>query len=66
VCVDNHGHEGSLLVGKIYRVIRPAANDLPYDLRVIDEECEDYLYAARRFVAFDVPGKVNCVLASAE
>jgi hypothetical protein len=65
VCVDNHGHEGSLLVGKIYRVVRPAPNDLPYDLRVIDEECEDYLYAAKRFVPIVVPGKVRRVLAAA-
>jgi len=42
-------------VGKVYRVLRPQRGDRPYDLRVVDEEGEDYLYPARRFVKIDLP-----------
>jgi hypothetical protein len=64
VCIDNQGYEGSLDVGKIYRVIRPQQNDCPYDLRVVDEEQEDYLYDVKRFVPIDVPIKVKRALAA--
>lgn len=64
ICIDNHGYELSLLVGKVYRVVKPLANDEPYDLRVIDEEAEDYLYPAERFVPVDLPAKArNAVIA---
>lgn len=55
VCVDNRGHEGSLWIGKIYRVIKPQGNDRPTDVRVIDEEGEDYLYSADQFVEVELP-----------
>lgn len=66
VCIDNQGHEASLSVGKIYRVIRPEANDRPYELRVIDEEREDYLYPGDRFVPIEVPNKARHAIASAD
>ena len=59
ICVDNHGYELSLLVGKVYQVVKPQANDAPYDLRIIDEEAEDYLYPAERFVPLDLPAKAR-------
>jgi hypothetical protein len=65
VCINARGYEGSLYVGKIYRVIRPHANDLPPDIRVIDEEGEDYLYSANRFVPITLPTKVKRVLGMA-
>jgi hypothetical protein len=43
------------MLGKAYKVIKPLAEDPGYDLRVIDEEGEDYLYSARRFVPVDLP-----------
>src|SRR5687768_8390880 len=55
ICIDNRGYEGSLMLGKAYKVIKPLAEDPEYDLRVIDEEGEDYLYSARRFVPVDLP-----------
>jgi hypothetical protein len=64
VCIDNHGYEGSLIIGKVYRIIRPLPDDLSYDLRVVDEENEDYLYGADRFVTIDVPNKVKHALAA--
>ena len=62
VCIDARGYEGSLFVGKIYQVIRPQAGDLARDLRVVDEEGEDYLYSADRFVPIEVPLKAKRVL----
>lgn len=55
ICINNRGQEISLLLGKIYKVIRPLPGDLPYDLRVIDEEGEDYLYPQERFLEIELP-----------
>jgi hypothetical protein len=52
--VDNRGCEGSLWIGKVYRVVKPATN-----LRVIDEEGEDYLYSAQQFVPIDLPPRAK-------
>lgn len=62
VCIDNSGHEGSLSVGRIYRVVRPSAQDRPHDVRVIDEEGEDYLYPSRRFVPVELPRSARTAL----
>jgi hypothetical protein len=59
ICIDNHGLETSLSVGKVYQVIKPLAHDASYDLRVIDEEGEDYLYPAARFVRVELPAKAR-------
>jgi hypothetical protein len=63
--VDDRGHEESLVRGKIYRVLRPKRGDQPQDLRVVDEEREDYLYPARRFVPVTLPPKAQRVIAVA-
>ena len=55
ICIDNRGHEPSLQMGKVYAIIKPHKLDRPHDVRVIDEEGEDYLYPSRRFVALEVP-----------
>jgi hypothetical protein len=55
MCVDNVGNEASLLIGKVYQVIKPDPNDGPHNLRVIDEDGEDYLYSAEQFVPVDLP-----------
>ena len=55
MCIDNRGCEASLCVGKVYQVIRPEPHDSPNDVRVVDEEGEDYLYAARQFVPVMLP-----------
>ena len=55
VCIDNSDYEASLELHKIYPVVPDpdAAGD--GDLRIVDESGEDYLYAASRFVAIEVP-----------
>jgi hypothetical protein len=55
VCVDATDHEASLVAGKVYRVLKPLSGDTPTDVRVVDEEGEDYLYSARRFVPLALP-----------
>ena len=55
ICVQNHGHEPSLQIGKVYRIIKAEKGDRATDVRVVDEEGEDYLYDAKWFVAVDVP-----------
>lgn len=54
-CIDNSDYAASLELHKIYRVVPDADAALDGDLRIIDESGEDYLYAANRFVAIDVP-----------
>src|SRR5688572_16056414 len=59
VCVDNDGHQASLERNKIYVALPDADAEASGDLRVIDESGEDYLFAARRFVALEVPAAVQ-------
>jgi hypothetical protein len=62
VCVRNEGYEASLERNKIYVVIPDGAAERDGDLRVVDESGEDYLFAANRFVAVDVPAAVRASL----
>jgi hypothetical protein len=62
MCIENRGHEASLLVGKVYRVLKPAAADSRFDLRVVDEEGEDYLYPLANFVQLELPIKARRAL----
>ena len=55
VCIDNSGYEASLELRKIYTVIPDFDAAQGGDLRIVDESGEDYLYAAGRFVAIEVP-----------
>ena len=55
VCIDNSDYEASLELHKIYPVVPDPEAAQDRDLRIIDESGEDYLYAASRFVAIEVP-----------
>ncbi|HRK31648.1 MAG TPA: hypothetical protein PLD59_11265 [Tepidisphaeraceae bacterium] len=66
MCVKNAGVEASLVVGKIYKVIRPEVNDGLQNIRVIDEEMEDYLYPSTFFVEIEVPARGRHALAQVE
>ena len=54
VCIRNRGCEASLRFGKVYQIITPRKGDLETDVRVIDEEGEDYLYGADRFAPVEL------------
>ena len=55
VCIDNADYQASLELHKVYPVMHDddAAHD--GDVRIVDESDEDYLYAASRFVAIELP-----------
>jgi len=55
VCVDNSDYEASLELHKIYAVVPDPDALEDGDLRVVDESGEDYLYAAGRFMAIEIP-----------
>src|SRR6266545_3016789 len=44
VCIQNGEYEADLIVGKLYRVVKPERNDRASDIRVVDESGDDYLY----------------------
>ena len=55
VCVNNEGYRASLERNKIYVALPDPEAESAGDIRVIDESGEDYLFAAQRFVAVEVP-----------
>jgi hypothetical protein len=59
VCVHSDEDGVDLIVGKIYRVVKPKRNDRSADVRIIDESGEDYLYHRGWFVSVEVPLKVR-------
>jgi len=63
--VDNDGYEASLERNKIYVVLPDKDAEKDVDLRVVDESGEDYLFAADRFVAIDVPAALRASLLKA-
>jgi len=65
VCVRNAGYGASLEANKIYVVVPDEDAERQGQLRVIDESGEDYLFAADRFVAIEVPDAVRDALLKA-
>ena len=64
VCIRNGEYQIDLIVGKIYRVVKPERNDRPSDIRIIDESGEGYLYSRSWFVPLDVPSRARKVLST--
>jgi hypothetical protein len=62
VCIRSVGYEASLERNKIYVVLPDETAEREGDLRVVDESGEDYLFAADRFVAVEVPEAVRASL----
>ena len=65
VCVKNVGYEASLERNKIYVILPDTDAERDGDIRVVDESGEDYLFAADRFVAIEVPAEVQASLLKA-
>jgi hypothetical protein len=59
VCIRNDGYEASLVRNKVYEVLPAEDAERDGDLRVVDESGEDYLFAADRFGAIEVPAAVR-------
>ena len=49
ICIDNKGNEASLEQWKVYQCLRDEEAERHNEIRVIDEEGEDYLYPADIF-----------------
>ena len=64
VCIHNGEYDVDLIVGKIYRVVRPKRNDRSSDIRVRDESGEDYLYPRGWFVPVELPLRAKKALAA--
>ena len=64
MCILNGEHEVDLIVGKVYRVVKPKRNDRSSDIRILDESGEEYLYPRSRFVPVNLPSKAEKALAS--
>ena len=64
MCIRNGEYQVDLIVGKIYRVVKPERNDRPSDVRIVDESGEDYLYPRSWFVPVDLPSKAKKVLST--
>ena len=65
MCIRNDGYEASLERHKIYEIVSDEDAERDGDLRVIDESGEDYLFAADRLVAIEVPAAVRESLSKA-
>lgn len=62
VCIHSDDDDVDLIVGKIYRVMKPKRNDGNADIRIIDESGEDYLYPKASFVRVELPLKARKVV----
>jgi len=64
VCVRNEGHEASLVVRKLYRLLPDQDAEAQSLIRVVDETGEDYLYPAELFASVDVPADTAAALSA--
>ena len=65
VCLDNRQNPVSLERGKLYRVVKPHANDPEGYVRIVDESDEDYLFPADWFGAVELPQPIIDALEAA-
>lgn len=59
ICVSNRGYPASLEVGKVYRTLPDAGAALQGELRVVDEEGEDYVYPREMFEPIEVSSRAR-------
>ena len=55
ICVDNRGYESSLEIRKLYEVLTDRVAGKHYQIRVIDESGDDYLYPEKFFAPVRLP-----------
>jgi hypothetical protein len=64
ICIDNSEYEASLIVKKVYEVLRDDEAAQDDFIRVIDESGEDYLYHKSYFILVAFPHEVEEALAA--
>ena len=62
ICVNNGSNPASLQLRKLYKVIPDVDAASHQQLRIIDEDEEDYLYPADCFIVVDLNHKVVAAL----
>ena len=62
ICIDNRGNEASLERWKVYQCLPDEEAERHNEIRVIDEEGEDYLYPADRFSSVSLEPSVARIL----
>ena len=66
LCIENVGNEASLILGKVYRIIRDAQAAKDDLVRIVDEIGGDYLFDKSQFVFVDFPNAVKRKLLAIE
>jgi len=59
LCLENEGHEASLILGKVYRILPDARAAKDDFVRIVDESGEDYLFHKSQFAFVDFPQAVR-------
>lgn len=62
ICINNESNPASLQLRKLYKVIPDADAAAHHQLRIIDEDKEDYLYPADCFAVVELNSKVVAAL----
>lgn len=65
ICVFNEGQEASLILRKIYEQLPDADAEHEGQIRVIDEDGEDYLHPANYFLPIELSTDVREAVESA-
>jgi len=65
ICVYNEGQEASLILRKVYEQLPDADAEREGQIRVIDEDGEDYLHPANYFLPIDLPSDIREAVESA-
>ena len=66
VCIHSGEYDADLIVGEVYRVVKPKRNDVASDVRIVDESGEDYLYPRTWFVPVDLPLRARKALVATQ
>jgi len=64
ICIRGDADHDDVIVGKVYRVMRPKRNDRASDIRVFDESGDDYLYPRAWFVPVELPLRARKAIAA--
>ena len=59
ICVDNSDYEASLIVGKVYQLLKDPVAAKDSLVRIVDESGEDYLYDRTHFELVDLSPTVT-------
>ncbi len=58
ICIDNRGNEASLEKWKVYQCLPDEEAERHNEIRVIDEEGEDYLYPSDMFSSVSLEASI--------